>query len=321
MSTLNIRQNPQDGHDIDHPVFSDGRARLETWRKQIQLVCGSFETKSQDDVTDFVGRVSLERMSSLDFASVKTNAHSLRKLPQHIKAEDASDFFLIYQHSGRSVLSQQDKQALLNPGDFTLIDSRYQSEFGYLEATQHYSFHIPCDVLEPRLKYGPARVCETLTAQSPVGTVLANFLRQMSSSHRLFGDEEGQAMEEAMVTLLAPMADDSERAGGNIGDFSRVATFIDMHLKDEMSPEDIAVAVGMSVRSLYRLFEGRNRTLGTYIRDLRLLKCAQQLRSTQYQHENITSIAFRWGFSDAAHFSRAFKTKYEMSPRAYRQQI
>ncbi|NIZ60204.1 transcriptional regulator FeaR [Sedimentitalea sp. CY04] len=305
---------------MDRPVFSDGRARLESWRKQIQLICGGFETKSQDNVSDFMGCISLEKLSSLEFASIRTNAHSLRKLPKHIKSEDPSDFFLIYQNSGRSVLSQQDKQALLNPGDFALIDSRYQSEFTYLEATQHYSFHIPCDILEPRLKFGSARVCETLSSQSPVGKVLAGFLHQMSPSHRLFGDHESQAMEEAMVTLLAPMADDSERTGGNIGDFSRVATFIDQHLKNEMAPEDIAVAVGMSVRSLYRLFEGRKGTLGTYIREQRLQKCARQLRAPQHQHENITSIAFRWGFGDAAHFSRAFKVKYGMSPRAYRQQ-
>ncbi len=263
LKTAELRDSPPSARGTNRPVFTGGRARLESWREQIEQICGNFETTSQDNVSDFVGHVSKEKVSSLEFASIKTNAHSLRKLPQHIKSEDASDFFLIFQHSGQSVLSQLDKQALLKPGDFALIDSRYQSEFTYLETTHHSSFHIPCDVLEPRLKHGPARVCETLSSQSPVGSVLAGFLRQMTSSHDLFDTAESQAMEEAMVTLLAPMADDSERAGGNIGEFSRVATFIDLHIKNDLTPEEIAVAVGMSVRSLYRLFEGRNRTQGT----------------------------------------------------------
>ncbi|WP_082593086.1 helix-turn-helix domain-containing protein [Phycicoccus sp. Soil803] len=31
------------------------------------------------------------------------------------------------------------------------------------------------------------------------------------------------------------------------------------------------------------------------------------------------AIAARWGFWDAAHFSRAFKAEYGCSPRAYRE--
>jgi methylphosphotriester-DNA--protein-cysteine methyltransferase len=33
------------------------------------------------------------------------------------------------------------------------------------------------------------------------------------------------------------------------------------------------------------------------------------------QHQTNIEIAFRWGFNDAAHFSRVFKAQYGVSPR------
>jgi AraC-like DNA-binding protein len=34
--------------------------------------------------------------------------------------------------------------------------------------------------------------------------------------------------------------------------------------------------------------------------------------------EKLTRIAFRWGFNDSAHFSRAFTAEYGVTPREYR---
>jgi AraC family transcriptional regulator, positive regulator of tynA and feaB len=34
--------------------------------------------------------------------------------------------------------------------------------------------------------------------------------------------------------------------------------------------------------------------------------------------ESITSIAYKWGFTDSAHFSRSFKKQFEVSPKDFR---
>ncbi|MEV8610809.1 helix-turn-helix domain-containing protein [Amycolatopsis sp. NPDC051373] len=38
----------------------------------------------------------------------------------------------------------------------------------------------------------------------------------------------------------------------------------------------------------------------------------------QHRHVPIAAIGRRWGFSDAAHFSRLFRSTYGRSPREYR---
>jgi len=52
----------------------------------------------------------------------------------------------------------------------------------------------------------------------------------------------------------------------------------------------------------------------------RLIHCVDtDLASAAHRHLSISEICFRWGFNDAAHFSRSFGAEYGMTPREFRQ--
>lgn len=51
----------------------------------------------------------------------------------------------------------------------------------------------------------------------------------------------------------------------------------------------------------------------------RLKRAGVDLANPLLARRTIAAIAYDWGFSDPAHFSRAFKAAYKMSPRAFRQ--
>jgi AraC family transcriptional activator of tynA and feaB len=99
-----------------------------------------------------------------------------------------------------------------------------------------------------------------------------------------------------------------------------------------LSPRAIAAANGISVRQLHRVFSATGTTVSQWVRKLRLARCAAELRgerihtqsgaqsATPGAAEGITHIAFRWGFNDSAHFSKAFRAEFGQSPRAYRAQ-
>ena len=50
----------------------------------------------------------------------------------------------------------------------------------------------------------------------------------------------------------------------------------------------------------------------------RLAQSLKDLQDSEQAGCTITEIAFRWGFSNAAHFSHAFKQAYGLSPRECR---
>ena len=95
--------------------------------------------------------------------------------------------------------------------------------------------------------------------------------------------------------------------------------FIAERLDDPaLSPGLVAKAQGVSVRQVHRLFASTGSSLGDWVRQLRLARCAAALRDQNQAHESLTRIAFRWGFNDSAHFSRAFRSAFGQTPREYR---
>ena len=102
---------------------------------------------------------------------------------------------------------------------------------------------------------------------------------------------------------------------------ARIDAFIQHRLDDaELSPEMIAAAHYISVRSLHRLFHAGERTVAGWIRAQRLGQCRRDLTDPRLAALPVHAIAARWGLTRPAHFSRIFKAAYGLSPSEYRQQ-
>ncbi|MGC5286637.1 helix-turn-helix transcriptional regulator [Micromonospora sp. DT231] len=80
----------------------------------------------------------------------------------------------------------------------------------------------------------------------------------------------------------------------------------------------VADAHHISVRSLHRLFEAEDTTVASYIRDLRLARCRRDLTDPALRSLPAQAVAARWGFPDKAHFSRAFRAAYGITPQEHR---
>ncbi|MEY2874585.1 MAG: hypothetical protein RLZZ373_1956 [Pseudomonadota bacterium] len=138
---------------------------------------------------------------------------------------------------------------------------------------------------------------------------------------RLFSEEELQSGLEAVVDLIGKDCRPSStpsRSKSRL--FDDILRYIDNELENPaLTPTSIACRHGCSVRSLQTLFAERQRTVAGYIRQRRLERCRQAL-CKDGSVAPIGHMALQWGFGDAAHFSKLFKSTYGMSPRQYRQQ-
>jgi AraC-like DNA-binding protein len=100
---------------------------------------------------------------------------------------------------------------------------------------------------------------------------------------------------------------------------AQVRAHIAAHVADAgLTPDAIARAHFISRSYLDRLFEDEPRSVAETIRDARLERCRRDLADPALAHRTILEIAMSWGFSSAAHFSRAFRVHYGMSPRDVR---
>jgi transcriptional regulator GlxA family with amidase domain len=80
----------------------------------------------------------------------------------------------------------------------------------------------------------------------------------------------------------------------------------------------IAAALKVSASTVHRAWAGEACSLTDSIRNTRLEACRRALGDPAQTHRSVSEIAFACGFSDAAHFSRCFRARFDCSPREYR---
>jgi AraC-like DNA-binding protein len=92
--------------------------------------------------------------------------------------------------------------------------------------------------------------------------------------------------------------------------------FMKDHLEQKITLDDIAGAVGYSTSHLITLFTRKTSYPPfVYYNQLRIQKACSYLQFTELK---IKEIAFRLGFYDPFHFSKAFLKEMEITPKEYR---
>lgn len=97
----------------------------------------------------------------------------------------------------------------------------------------------------------------------------------------------------------------------------KVQDYIETHLYDPISLKELANVAGFSKFHFHRIFKGIiGEPLSQYVNRLKLEGAINLL--THRPDMTITDIAYHFGFTDSAVFSRAFKNHYKVSPAYYR---
>lgn len=96
----------------------------------------------------------------------------------------------------------------------------------------------------------------------------------------------------------------------------KVVTYIEMHLEEDLSLDQIAKELNYSKYYIARVFaENTNCTIYKYIQGRRLSEAAYKLINTQ---KPIIEIAYEAKYSSQQAFSLAFHQVYHCTPQTYR---
>jgi len=98
-----------------------------------------------------------------------------------------------------------------------------------------------------------------------------------------------------------------------------VKLMLDANFRQSLTLHSVATQVGMHPAHLARTFRKQfGMSVGEYIRDRRLEWSYKRLMAAEYK---LAEIALAAGFADHAHFSRAFRSRYGMTPSECRAKI
>jgi AraC-like DNA-binding protein len=86
--------------------------------------------------------------------------------------------------------------------------------------------------------------------------------------------------------------------------------------RQNLSVEDLAAQLGISSRTVQKLFEREGATFSSFLLEHRLNRAYHIL--TDPTQNRIGAVAYRVGFGDLSYFNHCFKRRYGATPREIR---
>jgi AraC family transcriptional regulator, positive regulator of tynA and feaB len=231
-------------------------------------------------------------------------------------------FRVIVQTSGRSLISQDGREAILEPGDLVLLDRmrpyRQVCNSDFLQTT----LTIPRHLLSQRIGAAELFTTMRIDGSANFGGLLSPLLQQLPSQIAAIPGEVRARIGENVLDLVATaLLVQHERAQVSAGmTLVRVKFWIETHLADDLSAAKIAAECDVTVRHLNRLFSREGTSLMNYVWERRLARCHRDLTNPTMSHRAIGEVAIAAGFKDLSHFSHAYRARYGRTARDERAQ-
>ncbi|WP_198321098.1 AraC-like ligand-binding domain-containing protein [Azohydromonas aeria] len=263
-------------------------------------------------------------LAALSLTRFRSSGHGSKRVTrsQRQAARGAEEFFLLnLQLAGRGAVRQAGRETWLAPGEFAIYDTRRPYELAYDADYRQAVLRIPRRELLARLGGCDALVARAAAADTLPGRLLQPMLmalgEDMPASQPGTAGDLASALLDVITAGLRELR--GEAAPSLCPRFERVKAQAMARLQDpSLTLGALAQAAGVSLRSLHQLFRAQGCTASRWIWQQRLTACERVLRDPAASHRTITQVAFEHGFSDAAHFSRAFQQRYGCSPSEYR---
>jgi AraC family transcriptional regulator, positive regulator of tynA and feaB len=206
-------------------------------------------------------------------------------------------------------------------GDVVIWDGHTPTDVEIVEAFHKRTLLFPRDrVLAVCPRLAELRALPPLHDNGPA-RLLVRYMNALAVEPALEG-AAGVAAGNAALELLRAAVEPcvpTGRAATREAMRAEIRRYVKTHLQDpELGPASIARAYAISVRALHALFEDVDASVAGLVRTERLARCLEDLQRPN--GGSVTDIAFRWGFCDAAHFSRVFKRAFGLTPSEVRHQ-
>ncbi|RFS82574.1 helix-turn-helix domain-containing protein [Actinomadura spongiicola] len=307
--------------------------RFAFWRELNAKLWAPYELRCDPGLeSDFRAQVGVSEFGSVQATLITTVPHSVHRTPKLIRQADPEVFKLGCLVRGGATITQDDRQVEFAAGDLILYDpSRpYVAEFtsDVPGGQQLLLLRFPRSLLPL-----PPRELRRLSAvripgARGVGALSSQFLLQLARHMHELSPADTARLSTLTLDLLTTALADALDVHGAVpphtrrrARMTRIHAFIRDNLGDAgLTPDAIAAAHHISLRYLHRLFQEEGRTVAGLVRELRLERCRRDLADPRQADRPIQTIAARWGFTSAAHFSQAFRGAYGISPREYRRQ-
>ena len=266
-------------------------------------------------------------LGKLELIEIKIDPITIYRRYEDINSDGVNNYLLSTQVKGTAVVSQDDVEYTQHPGSLAIMSAGHPYTVIHTQESHRLVLHIPSDIYHERIlthqegrKFRPR--------QLPAGAT-SNIIFEMLKALATEGDNiqrtEQYTISECLLELASTVLrsdidqEYEQQHTKQSALFRRILEFMEANFTDcEITPAKIAEANGISMRYLHSLFSHAGLTVSKWIWERRLKSTREDLIDPNLTHLRVSDIAFNRGFNDPAHFSRAFKSRYDVSPTQLR---
>lgn len=274
---------------------------------------------SEPDVSFRDERLQRRWIEELALVELQCGRASAARTAGAIAGSDERYAVLLMVEDGEEVVTRGGSCAALGSGDVFLWDSTQAVRFDIRRSLRKRMLMIPERVFEPMRAVVPP---EDTFVRSPAVRLLMNYIDSLWVSLPQLSSSATTSARNATLELIEGAlrpGTDLPVSGAIPALRASMDRWIDQHLATlDITPAAVAAAHSVSVRTVHRVFAETGESLGNAVRKRRLLRARADLSATD---QSVSSIAARWHFADASHFTRSFKQQFGLSPTAYRTDV
>jgi AraC-like DNA-binding protein len=290
----------------------------EPWRVRLGAAFQDLVPEALDQMPDPRGSLTGVRLGPVGVFTVSGTPQVVQRTTSAVRQSPGDLIKVCVQLHGRATVQQGAHEVALDRGELAVYDTGRPYKIR-LEGVW------TCAVMAlPRRTIGLSEsdldrwMHRVYPATHGPGSVLSHFVVSTIARAGHPGAAAAAKLGEAGSTLLAgTLLDDGNLIGTDVADDMRahVIGYVRAHLDDpQLSRAGIAAAHHMSARTLDRLFTDQPWSVSGLIRHERLEAIRRDLEDPSLRRRSVAVLAARWGFFDAAHFSRVFRQHYGYPP-------
>ena len=273
--------------------------------------------------TGFDGRMSTLHAGDVVLTRLEANRHRVLRSATLARASETAYLKIVAPYVGCAGVEQKGREAWVTPDQWSIYDTTDTYAVANPVRVEHLIVMVPKQRLVERGLAVDALMARRLGGSGGVSRMA---LETMRSAHRELpgmGDVAARGVGDAITQLVHLSMLELAGMTTTVTQREALRERIKQHVTDRLGDpaltvDALALALNCSRRQLYNAFSEEPDGLAGYILRRRIEACRQVFDDRAHDRRSITEIAFAFGFSSMAHFSRVFRAHLGVPPSDYR---
>lgn len=271
----------------------------------------------------FDGHMSSVRAGDVVLTRLEANRHRVMRSSAQVRASDTGYLKIVAPYVGCAGVEQQGREAWVTPDQWSVYDTTDSYAVANPVRVEHLIVMLPKAQLVERGMTLDALMARRLGGSGGVARLaletMRSAYRELPTMSEAAARGVGEAITRFVQLALLDLAGIATAQSQHEALRDRIKAHVGAHLGDPgLSVDSLAHALGCSRRQLYNAFAEEADGVAGYILRRRLEACRRSLAEQAQAQRSITDIAFSFGFSNMAHFSRVFRAHLGVTPSDYR---